>query len=137
MKFIVFLLCLNIFNSFSFAALTEIKESQLLALTGLEKNTLVHETEKSLEQHLFQDINSFVCGLQEFRIEYYQTGNDILNSVLKDFSVITEVFGPLLNCRGYEYYLCETDWLNIDSKWQVKNTTCENDNDFGPILTSF
>lgn len=137
MKFIIFILCLNIFSSLSFATLTEIKESDLLSLTGLSKNTIVRETERSLENHLFQDINSFVCGLQEFRLEYYQTNNDILNLALKNFSVVTEVFGPLLNCQGYEFYLCQTDWINIDSNWQTQGSTCENDNDFGPILTSY
>lgn len=108
------------------AAPKAISEAELLQLSGLDLKTIIAETEKSLELELFEAEAGRSCGLKYFYVEGYESNNNLLKEALDNFSVITEVYGPIYLCQGYDYYLCSTQWKKSqDQKWSVTETECE------------
>lgn len=110
----------------------ELKESEILNLTQLHPTEISKRTQVALEDHLFQEAHGRSCGLSHFYIEGYQTTESILDYSLKSFSVITEVYGPIYLCKGYEYFLCSTTWVKNSTQrrlqsWNVSKTFCEDD----------
>lgn len=127
-------LCLAFFSLQSHAALSILNESEILGATQLEISTIQKETQNSLESHLFQEAHGRSCGLKHFNIEAYETSNDLLKHALTEFSVISEVYGPIYLCKGYEYFLCATKWSKVSDNWKTLGTSCESDHDWGALL---
>ncbi|MCO5114428.1 MAG: hypothetical protein M9899_09670 [Bdellovibrionaceae bacterium] len=107
------------------AAVTPLSQNEVLTITGLDLASVVQETEASLESYLFQDAHGMTCGLKHFYLEGFETTDNLLTHALKNFSVITKVYGPIYPCKGYEYYLCSTEWTLWAGKWSVIETLCE------------
>lgn len=113
-------------SSTSFATVgTPLSQNEVLTATELDISTLIKKTEQSLETYMFQDAHGRSCGLKHFVVEGYQTSDDLLKHALQNFSVITEAYGPIYLCQGYDYFVCETRWSKTSNAWSVVETLCE------------
>lgn len=131
---ILIVFALMIYSINSHASSNILNESEILNFTQLEISSILKETERSLEAHLFQEAHGRSCGLKHYNVEAYETSNDLLKQALSEFSVISEVYGPIYLCKGYEYFLCATRWAKVANDWKALGTSCESDHDWGALL---
>lgn len=110
-------------------------ESEILQATELTLKNIFKKTEESLEKHLFQEAHGRSCGMRHYRFEQYETTNNLNKEALNKFTVITEVYGPIYLCKGYEYFLCATQWSYEKQGWDVIKSSCESDHDWGYLLS--
>ncbi len=111
------------------AAQFSINEKELLAATSIDKNLLMKENEKALEQALFFEENGVSCGLEEFFIDGYTITEGSANVPTK-FEVLNVVTGPTNYCGGYAKYKCYTHFYKKDGQWNTLGAECDSSDSF-------
>lgn len=117
---------------FSVLANAEVEKSQndILAMTGLTEKYILTETQKSLEEYLFQDGSGISCGLDEFYVSHYTVPSPSQTLSYDKFTIATETTGPVGYCDGYARYMCFVEWSNKSGVWKTVSTDCEDGYEF-------
>ncbi len=102
----------------------EVSKADILKLTGLTEKALVAEVEKNLESYLFNDGDGISCGLDEFFVSHFTQPTKSSD----EFTVYTEVTGPVGYCEGYAQYMCYVTFKNKENTWGAVNTECDEGN---------
>jgi hypothetical protein len=108
-----------------FASATDkgVTVDELIQATQLTEEQIISKTEAALEVYLFTDGDGISCGLESFYVSGYVTPKtDMMKT---EFTIVTDVVGPIGACQGYESFMCYTRWKNQNGKWAVNDTDCE------------